>query len=363
MKVKNKAKRANKAKYLNEWGEKLPLINPDNNFDEEYAAARSWYIVRWSTRDYRGALKTYVKSCKQKKYVYAIGAANISEIRDAAILCELETRDQNVPLDKMEEVFSVLENIFKKYPKPQKETNKVSIQERMDALAKKFGADIDGEIDNFIINNCKSDFCIKNYISINQISGPVCKKIAEFYNSLLSELHSVIEGKDADLKEGYSTYTRPQIKRYAEFVQTIIEACKLNGKNVERKPRKRKVKPAAVIVNSLKYMKRSDELGIDSAKASDIVGASELWVFNTQKRKLSVFFAADPAGLSVSGSSIRNYDVYKSLMKNVRDPKTLFKDFAKTNKRTMKNMWNNIRSKETPAKPRMNEHTLILAVN
>jgi hypothetical protein len=59
----------------------------------------------------------------------------------------------------------------------------------------------------------------------------------------MSEFETVIEGKDAQLVEGYSNLSKIQMRNLVKFCEAVINDCGayVQIKKVERKPRKVKV--------------------------------------------------------------------------------------------------------------------------
>ncbi len=56
---------------------------------------------------------------------------------------------------------------------------------------------------------------------------------------------------------------------------------------------------------------------LTSVNPTSILGAQELWVFNTSNKVLTVFRARGPAGLDVNRTSITGYDVDTSVSKKI----------------------------------------------
>ena len=78
------------------------------------------------------------------------------------------------------------------------------------------------------------------------------------------------------------------------------------------------------LVEKLKYLKTDDKFKIASVQPDQIIGASELWVFNTKTRKLGKYIAKnidpkglgrDGSGLSVKGTTIIGFDETTSIQK------------------------------------------------
>ncbi len=73
--------------------------------------------------------------------------------------------------------------------------------------------------------------------------------------------------------------------------------------NTARKPRKKKTVSADKLVEKLKFQQTEKSLGLVSINPRDIVGAQELWIYNTKTRKIGKYIANDIAGLSVKSAT------------------------------------------------------------
>ena len=185
----------------------------------------------------------------------------------------------------------------------------VPIDQRIIEAARAASEEIDYAIDAFIKNKT-TKFSAKAHLLSNNVSGPVAKKIAEYYKNTLDELNEAIEGTDEQLVEGYSFLSKTELKKFRDFIQSIIEDC-TQLQVVVRKPRVQKAKPPAVVVKKLKYQKEFEPLGLKSVLPTDIVGCMELWVYNTKQRKLISYEGADGYALTVKGSKIINFSTTK----------------------------------------------------
>ena len=93
----------------------------------------------------------------------------------------------------------------------------------------------------------------------------------------------------------------------------------LETSKVERKPRKKEVN-ITKLVSKLKYQKKDSALSLVSTNPVDIVGAKEVWIYNTNTRKMGKYIANDLTGLTVKGTSILNFSPH-SAEKTLRKPK------------------------------------------
>jgi hypothetical protein len=103
-------------------------------------------------------------------------------------------------------------------------------------------------------------------------------------------------------------------------------------------------------------------LGITSAKAFDLVGAEQVWLFNTKTRKLAVYTSESTKGMTVKGTTLQNWSPEKSKQKTLRKPEEQIKDLMASGKVKLRTFLDNIKSKEQDVNGRINIDTIILKI-
>ena len=99
-----------------------------------------------------------------------------------------------------------------------------------------------------------------------------------------------------------------------------------------------------------------------SVSPADILGAGELWVYNTKTRKLGKYVAAEFNTLSVKGTSIVGFDENKSIQKTIRKPEEKLKEFKAAGKIALRKFLDDINATDTKLNGRTNEDTILLKV-
>jgi hypothetical protein len=190
------------------------------------------------------------------------------------------------------------------------------------------------------------------------------KYIVEWAKNKRNDFDEVLNTEDKDLKEGYSNFSKIQIKKLVTFFDQVILDCqKVSGDSVKtRKPRKRKAKSPDQLVAKMLYQKEFEELKLKSVAASGIVGAMQLWIYNTKTRKLGVYHADDAGGLSVKGSTIINFSETKSVQKKLRKPEVTIPEVLTGGKVFMRNVMDNIRAVQSVLNGRINKDTILLKI-
>jgi hypothetical protein len=238
-------------------------------------------------------------------------------------------------------------------------SNVISIQQRMDEKAHELAGEIEGAIDDFCINKT-SNFSTKNYLLANQVAGPIAKRIGEFFTPLAAELREAQAGECEQLKEGYSYLSKREMKKFIEFVDSIISDCtqQVQTAKVNRAPRKRKPVSPIKLTARVKYLKEFPELSIKSVNPSNIVDSTEVWVYNTKYRRVAVY-KAENGSLSVKGTTIVGFSVMESKQMTLRKPEEFFKGLT-IGKRPLNAKFKTLTTKPSQPNGRINEETIIL---
>lgn len=168
---------------------------------------------------------------------------------------------------------------------------------------------------------------------------------------------------DFDLP-GYETTPKAKLKKWREFNQTMIDDCVryTQNKKVVKAPRKKKVVTSDRLVAKLKFSPGFAPLKLVSVTPQTIVGAKQLWVYNTKYRKLTVYNASSEMGLSVKGSAITGFDTTTSETRMLRKPDFAIKGLLEAGKITLRSFMSGLTSKGSIPNGRINTDTVLLRV-
>ena len=249
-----------------------------------------------------------------------------------------------------------------------KEVYTPSIQERLREVALGMTEELETAYESFQID--PENFDPKTFKVLNLLKGKGAKAahariVRDFYARDLAELEELASGKgDDQLREAYSHRSRKQIKAFITFLTEIKNACEMLAQEakVNRAPRAKKAVPAEKIVGKLKYMKTNEPLKLVSISPADILGAGELWTYNTKSRKLGRYVAAEFQTLSVKGTSITGFDEFKSIQKTLRKPEEKLKEFKAAGKVALRKFLDEINATDTKMNGRINEETILLKI-
>ena len=106
-----------------------------------------------------------------------------------------------------------------------------------------------------------------------------------------------------------------------------------------------------------------------SINPQEIIGASELWVFNIKTRKLGRYVAKtiDPlhqrregSGLNVKGTTIQSFNEDESIQKTLRKPDEKLKEFKEAGKIKIKKFLEDINAVDIKLNGRINPDTILL---
>jgi len=243
-----------------------------------------------------------------------------------------------------------------------------TIQERVKESALRMTEEIEDAIEGFHADPENFDpkaFKMLNLLKGKEVKAAHARIIKTLYSRDLAELEELASGKaDEQLKEGYSHRSKKQIKNLIAFYQEIMSACDMLAQEakVNRAPRKTKTVPKEKLVAKLKFMKTNEPLKLVSINPVDIIGAGELWIFNTKTRKLGKYVAAEFNTLNVKGTTITNFNEHTSIQKTIRKPEDKLKEFKAAGKVQLRKFLDDINATDTKLNGRINEDTILLKV-
>jgi hypothetical protein len=330
--------------------------------------AYNWYNYFHDVDAAKGFVISYIKSKKVNKSVLArLDQIEPIQLRSIGWNCRILMNGGTLPDDIKQQFVDKLQSLVdtvkpKKAKVIDEEHITLSIQDRIQNRVNDLIGDLEEQIDIFIVNGKNDDFKASAWFRDNMVKAPIAKKIVEYYKPLYDQVFDAIQGKNDDLDEYYRNWKKTKLKKYLEFIKNIISAASVNieATKITRKPRKKKVKPAAVLVSKLKYQQEDKEYGIKSVEPKDIVGSQQVWLFNTKYRTLTMLNALSATGFTVKGTTILGMDDKNSQAKTLRKPETTLPTILSASKPALRKLLNTIKGKEKSGKGRINSDTIIL---
>ena len=341
---------------------------PEPDFTQKdvcgFVRALNWYSNIKSYRDSKTYTISYLKQNKYDlKVINKISTATEWDVKNLGYVLRMVSRGYQASLEQLSWIDSRITELSKPKPvvqivdvdKPVKP--KDSIQDKVYNQCTVFINEIEDKID-------ARDYSLKvyEYLTTQACKSIHVKQIIEHFKPLSLEVKEAMLGEDEQLIEGYSNYTKTEIKKLHQFLQLIISDCNgfTSNSKVTKTPRKKKIVPISKKVLKLNYKKEDPEYKIVSIKPESIIGCQNLWVFNTKTRKLGVYVASDESGLSVKGSTIENYNVELSITKTVRKPLDVIPNVIKGKKTVLKKIMSDINSVQTLLNGRINGDVVLL---
>jgi len=225
--------------------------------------------------------------------------------------------------------------------------------------------EIEGFIDEHLDGSLDKNFSLYTHLKGIDAAAQTARDIAKAYREMEAELTELIVEKTEDLVEGYSHLTLSQQKKLLKLVSGFISDSEkfVLSKKATRKPRAKRATPATKQAEKVIYQKESTDYKITSTSPAHIVGATEVYLFNTKTRVLKYLVTDKREGFIISGTSIKNYDKELSFKKKLRKPEETIDSINKVTRIRALKAFKALKTAETPTDARINADTIILKVN
>ena len=338
-------------------------ITPDlSNYKSALSRAFNFYNQDRDKKDARGYLRTYIK---HKGMTVDIDRVPDNEINLTYGWLSRILLNGNTLLDRHnEDLDSYINNLSttKEVKVVVNKVSKPSVRDYMqDKIAEVIG-ELEGQVDAFIEED--KEFDLYNYLQANSIPKPYCKDIDTWARKRGTEFTEVYKTTDKDIKEGYSNISRRQqanlVKLFGSFIVDLEKYTQF--KKANRKPRVTKTKPPAVQVSRIKFKKEDTELGIKSVNPSEMVGASQVWVYNVKYKRLAAYRSDSVQGIQVKGSTLQNYDPDMSECRSIRRPEVILKILLDASKVKLRKLLSDLTTKGYDVTGRINDESIIVRV-
>jgi len=267
-------------------------------------------------------------------------------------------------------VDSVMEVVAKAEPEPVAEiataeqvAYRPTIQDRLAERTSEIIGELEGIFDD-VATGVKNPTKLYDYLVANNVVQSQLGKYEDVYKTRKAELELAVSKKDEQVREGYSHLKAADFKRIIAWIDDLLAAVEQyrGVKKATKKARVKKAPSKEKLVARLKYAKDNAALKIVSINPANIIGAGELWVYNTKSRKLGRYVAAAYKQLSIKGTSIEGFDTDKSVCKTLRKPEEKLKEFAKAGKIQLRKFLDDIKATETKMNGRINTDIVLLKV-
>ena len=250
----------------------------------------------------------------------------------------------------------------KEEKKKEKPKNVISIQDRLQGKVEEMISAVEGKVDDFIDSGYKMKYEAYNHLLDLGCKAAHARKMRPMYLECYNELVDVYNKDDEYYVEAWSHLKPKYHKLMMDLYGTILDDIDRIIKNstAQRKPRKKKTLTATRLISKLKYQKEYPDLRLVSINPEKIIGAKELWVYNTKSNRLGVYHAENEVrGFSIKGSTMQYFDKTESIEKKAGKPKDTL---AVLKKGTLKKTLKNLKTSERPLTGRIGKDTILLGV-
>jgi len=354
------------------WDTERALAMSDADFDHHLRRSFYYYNYHFTTKDLKPAFLTWLQEQKH----FTVAKTELSKVIKSrwvpmTACAIIAAHEQGMPLKPraLQYLETAVRDVCEKYDYYNEEDDQPVVAENktvykqptiQDRLNEKTSATI-GELEGYFddLEHIKFyDFLVTQNVPQGQLG-----KIEKVYAERRAEYELAQAKTDEQITEGYKHLKAADFKKvYAWFDELQKAIDQYRGvKKATKKARVKKSPTKEKLIAKLKYSKQDAVLKLVSINPVDIIGAQELWVYNTKTRKLGQYMAMSSAGLAVKGTSIENY-TDKSVSKTLRKPDVQLADFMKAGKVQLRKYMDSIKATETLLNGRINADVLLLKV-
>lgn len=339
-------------------------IRPDNaSYRSMVSRAFNQYNQEKDKKDARSFLKSYVGRDKSRL---------IDNVPDSHIImtfgwmarmyqngCQFKTEDQ-VKLDTYVKSLLTFKAVEAPVIEEKVKPERLGVRDYLEDKVKEYIGELEGTLDSIIYE--QKDFDFYKDLQARTVPAQYCSYLNEWLKRKAGEYIAVYESKDPEIKAAYNHIGKRGLTSLIKTLSQWLEELERYSqfKKANRKPRVKKLKPAGVQVSKLKYKKEDEQLKIKSVSPTEMVGASQVWIYNTRYKKLSVYRTESRDGIQVKGTSLQNYDPSMCEQKTLRKPLEILKKVIDGGKIQLRRLLTELSSKETAVTGRINEDCIIV---
>lgn len=383
IKIKVKAPREKRIAFADEkytgtepqWDTEEALAMDDATFDHHLRRSFYYYNYHYSQKDCKKHVVAWVQKPENGFTKNELKAYIRSSDRSTSMTaCSLiMAHGQGMPLKPRHMEFlkeaineainsaepEVVETVTSDTPKAYVPT----IQDRLNEKTSELLGELEGMFDDVVANTAPK-FKPYDWLTANNVVQSQLGKYEGLFCKRKEELELAQSKKDEQVREGYNYLKAADFKRIFAWIDDLLAAVEQyrGVKKATKKARVKKAPSKEKLVAKLKYAKEDKALKVVSINPADILGSSELWVYNNKTRKLGKYVAASYQTLGIKGTTITGFDSDKSLCKTLRKPEEKLKEFAKAGKIQLRKFLDEIKATETKMNGRIGTDVLLLKV-
>lgn len=344
---------------------------PEDKFDNRLRKSFYYYNYYYTQKDCKKYVVEWMKSATEfdRDEIRAFERANDKWLPMTACSLIMAHR-QGMPLRQHHIEFldkCILEVIERSRGEPQEEdavltpaqvATKPTIQDRLNEKTSELIGDLEGKYDDL------EAVKFYDWFTGNNVVQSQLGKYESVFQKRKAELEEAQAKADPQLKEAYAHFKSADFKKRINWINDLLTAIEQyrGVKKAAKKARVKKTPSKEKVVAKLKYAKEDKALKVVSINPAEIIGSSELWIYNNKTRKLGKYVAASYQTLGVKGTSITGFDEDKSVAKTLRKPEEQLKEFAKAGKVALRTFLKDIKAVEVKLNGRIGTDVLLLKV-
>lgn len=363
------------------WDTERALKFTDEEFDHQMRVSLRYYNYFYSSKDLKKYLVDWLK--QTAGVAHKLDTATITRFAKstdgytpltAPALIKAHTRGMPLREREIKYIVGVVhralemdageEKIAEVVEKAKTVIKVPTIQDRMNEIMKTHILHFE-ELEDKLYEGETIDPKAYEYLSGKSVPQAMLGKIQAVFERRWAEITEAKTTKDEDLKDAYAYMKAADYKRYDAFYTRLFEGIAQYGqvKKATKKAAVRKPPQKEKLVAKLKYLKNDTTSKLVSINPVDIIGATELWVYNTKTRKLGKYVAEEMGGaLGVKGTAITGFNESKSVQKTLRKPELQLKEFLGAGKIQLRKFLDDIKATEIKLNGRINTDTVLLKV-
>jgi hypothetical protein len=362
-----------------QWDTERALAMSDADFDHHLRRSFYYYNYHFTNKDLKPELIKWL----QEQTDFEISKTELSKViksrwvpMTACSIIMAHRRGMPLRGRTMQYLETMVRDVCEKYDyyneeddQPVVEAEKPAfkvptIQDRLNEKLSATLGELEGHFDD-VVTNSKSDFKPYDFLVAQNVPQAQLSKVETAFDKTRAEFEAAQAKQDDQLIEAYKHFKAADYKRIYAWLDELQKAVEQyrGVKKATKKARVKKSPSKEKLVAKLKYLKQDNTLKLVSVNPVDIIGASELWVYNVKTRKLGKYVPGMyKDGISVKGTTILDFDESKSVQKTLRKPEQQLAEFMKAGKVALRTFLTGIKATETKLNGRVNADVLLLRV-
>ena len=337
--------------------------------------ALNWYNYYYSKKEGREIVIDWLARQGRDAESRDIQRANEHvDFATAGWLCRMQLRGWHLAENEQQHIEEVVSRhralvnqgrVVKVSTEP--ERPRVTIQDRLRDIMITAAGDLEGMYDDLIAADSRltADYKPMAVLRGHNVAPALIREIRDVWTARRERLDEITAGRDSQLVEGYSNFTKTQIKNLVKFVDLVIADCDsyVQVKKTERAPRKKKPVSPERLTQRFAHLREFAELKLKSEPVTKLVNATEAWLYDTKKRRLIHVMADSHVGsFTVKGTAIIGFDAVQTLQKTLRKPAEQLRDFLAQSVPNARKWFRDLKATDTKYNGRGNENLVILKV-